>query len=384
MTDTVLGRAVILALFHKAKKEILRYLVCFIKSTTKTVSKILRPILTFPMLFGVLFAPVQPAKADLFSSLSSIFVADQAFALQANVSSVSVLEDKNSKDGVKNDAVFVNTNTDHIYDDMALSPSVGLMGVSDDKDILDSSEEDISIYVVRSGDSISQIADMFEVSANTILWANNMKKGDKLKEGDILMILPVSGVKHTVLKGQTLKGIANKYNADISDIAIFNGIAEDADLALGDELIVPDAEMVETEASKKPKTTNSTTIKTTLKTLAGYFTNPVPGYKRISQRMHGKNGVDLAAPTGTKIVAAASGKVLLARNGYNGGYGNMVIIKHSNGTQTLYAHQSKITTSTGAQVSKGETIGYVGSTGRSTGPHLHYEIRGARNNALDL
>jgi murein DD-endopeptidase MepM/ murein hydrolase activator NlpD len=62
----------------------------------------------------------------------------------------------------------------------------------------------------------------------------------------------------------------------------------------------------------------------------------------------------------------------------------MVIIKHPNGTQTLYAHQSKIATSTGAKVSQGETIGYVGSTGRSTGPHLHYEIRGARNNALDL
>ena len=125
-------------------------------------------------------------------------------------------------------------------------------------------------------------------------------------------------------------------------------------------------------------------IKTTLKTLVGYFINPVPGYKRISQRLHGNNGVDLAAPTGTEIVASASGTVLLARNGYNGGYGNMVIIKHPNGTQTLYAHQSKITTSTGDRVSQGQTIGYVGSTGRSTGPHLHYEIHGARNNALDL
>ncbi|MFA6177770.1 MAG: peptidoglycan DD-metalloendopeptidase family protein [Candidatus Paceibacterota bacterium] len=330
--------------------------------------------------------PSLPAQADLFSSLSSIFVGDQAYALQANVSSISILEDKNNKDGAKDNIIGgINTNTDNISDDdKALTPNVGLMGVSDGKDTQDYSEEDISVYVVRNGDSISQIADMFEVSTNTILWANDMKKGDKLVEGDTLIILPVSGVKHTVLKGQTLKGIANKYKVDISDIASFNGIAMDSDLALGDELIIPDAEMVNVEAPKKPKTNSVNSIKTTLKTLVGYFINPVPGYKRVSQKLHGNNGVDLAAPIGTKIIAAASGTVLLARNGYNGGYGNMVIIKHSNGTKTLYAHQSKIATSTGAKVSQGEIIGYVGSTGRSTGPHLHYEIHGARNNTLDL
>jgi LysM repeat protein len=368
------------------EKEISRHFVCFIKPKNKKVSKILRVISAFSLLFGVIFMSLQPVEAGLMSSLSSIFVGDQAYALQANVSSISILEDKNSKDDV-NITDDTNINIDNISEDKALSPNIGLMGVSDEKDIFDSSGEDISVYVVRKGDSISQIADMFEVSTNTILWANNMKKGDKLVEGDILMILPVSGVKHTILKGQNLKGIANKYDADISDIAIFNGISTDAELALGDELIIPDAEMVNVEAPKKSKTNSSSStnkIKTTLKTLVGYFINPVPGYKRVSQRLHGNNGVDLAAPTGTKIVAAASGTVLLARNGYNGGYGNMVIIKHPNGTQTLYAHQSKISTKTGAQVSQGETIGYVGSTGRSTGPHLHYEIRGARNNTLDL
>ena len=199
------------------------------------------------------------------------------------------------------------------------------------------------------------------------------------------MILPISGVKHIVLKGQTLKGIAKKYNVDVGDIASFNGIAPNAQLALGDELIIPDAEMINTDAPTKTKTNNPINIaKTALKTLVGYFINPVPGYKRVSQRLHGKNGVDLAAPTGTKIVAAASGTVLLARNGYNGGYGNMVIIKHPNGTQTLYGHQSKIATKTGTQVSQGEIIGYVGSTGHSTGPHLHFEVHGAKNPAVNL
>jgi len=351
-------------------------------------------------LFGALFVPTRTVEADFFSSVNSFFVGDQAYAetspntvslpklgsnsqtialLQANVSSISILDGKDNKDN----SVDANS-SDNIVFGNSLLPTTGPMGISDGKDIFDFSPEDTSVYVVRKGDTISQIAEMFSVSTSTILWANNMKKDDKLIEGDTLMILPVSGVMHTVLKGQTLRTIAKKYNADVSDIAGFNDIALDSQLTPGDELIIPNAEIVDTDAPKT-KTNNSTkTIKTTLKTLVGYFINPVPGYKRISQKLHGRNGVDLAAPTGTKIVASASGVVLLARNGYNGGYGNMVIIKHPNGTQTLYAHQSKLSTSTGDKVSQGEIIGYVGSTGRSTGPHLHYEIHGARNNALDL
>ncbi len=359
-------------------------------------NKILRSFLAFSLLFGAFFAPARAAEADILSSLTSFFAGDQAYAetnqdiatpfqlgnnsqtialLQANVSSVSILKDKDS-------IVNVNPN-DNIVSGTSLLPATGPMGVSDGKDTFDLSKEDISVYVVRKGDTLFQIADMFDVSTNTILWANDMKKNDKLKEGDTLIILPVSGVKHTVLKGQTLKGIAKKYNVDILDIAGFNGITTDSQLAIGDELIIPDAEMINVEAPK-PKTNNTTAPKATLKNLIGYFINPVPNYKRVSQKLHGNNGVDLAAPTGTPIVASASGTVLLARKGYNGGYGNMVIIRHPNGTQTLYAHQSKIATSTGAEVSQGEIIGYVGSTGRSTGPHLHYEIHGARNNTLDL
>lgn len=340
-------------------------------------------------------------QADFLSSLSSLLTGDQAYAktspntvslpkignnsqtialLQANVSSVSILENKDNKDN----SADTNLSDNNIVSGTSLSPATGPMGVSSEKDSIDYSFDQISVYVVRKGDSISAIADMFGVSTSTILWANDMKKDDKLAEGETLIILPVSGVMHTVLKGQTLAGIAKKYNVDALDIAGFNDLALDSPLTLGDELIIPNAEMADIDAPKIKTNNSIKTPKAILKTLIGYFINPVPGYKRLSQRIHGNNGVDLAAPTGTKILASASGTVLLARNGYNGGYGNMVIIKHPNGTQTLYAHQSKIATSTGDKVSQGEVIGYVGSTGRSTGPHLHYEIHGARNNALDL
>jgi len=357
--------------------------------------------LAFSLLFGVFFAPVQ-AKAGFFSSL---FGADASasvesidltqdiektsqsrdLSLQANVSSALVIEDKNTKkddkEGLIKEGVDVN-----ILSDNALLPSTSVMGASGSEDGGDVSSDQISVYVIRKDDSISKIAEMFGVSVNTILWANDMKKGDKLVEGETLFILPISGVKHTVTKGQTLKGIAKLYKVEVIDVAGFNGISTDAKLTVGDELIIPDAEMSDGGNNKVAPTSSSKEYyeKNPRKDLAGYFINPVPNYKRKSQGLHGKNGVDLAAPTGTKIVASASGKILLARTGYNGGYGNMVIIQHPNGTQTLYAHQSKLAVHTGEQVSQGEVIGYVGSTGHSTGPHLHYEVRGAKNNAVNL
>ena len=100
---------------------------------------------------------------------------------------------------------------------------------------------------------------------------------------------------------------------------------------------------------------------------------------RRSQGIHGYNGVDIAAPAGTPIVASASGDVIIARSaGWNGGYGNYIVIKHDNGTQTLYAHMSSLAVS-GGTVEKGELIGYVGISGRATGYHLHFEVRGAKN-----
>lgn len=325
------------------------------------------------------------ASAGIVDSISAINIIKNSQNMdlpQADPSSFVAIVEKN-KNNKTNDNNIESSADVNIVSENALLPVINHIIIPGEIDAGDSYSDQISVYVVRKGDSISEIADMFDVSINTILWANDMKKGEKLKEGDTLIILPISGVKHTVLKGQTLKGIAKKYNVNVSDIASFNGIAPDSQLALGDELIIPDAEMIDTE-SPKPRTNSVNTTKTSLKTLIGYFINPVPEYKRKSQGLHGNNGVDLAAPTGTPIVAAASGTVLLARNGYNGGYGNMVIVKHPNSTQTLYAHMSKLGTHTGVEVSKGQVIGYVGSTGHSTGPHLHFEVHGAKNPAVDL
>lgn len=327
------------------------------------------------------------ASADS-SSIKSVLLPTNSQTmslLQANVASSSVVSDK--KDVAKDEEINPNASVS-ILADNALLPATSPMGVSDGSEIKDATSTQMSLYVVRNGDSLSQIADMFDVSVNTILWANDMKKGAKLVTGDTLIILPVSGVKHIVAKGQTMASIAKQYKADITDIALFNDIAENAKLVVGDELIIPDGQRAE-ESDKPIKNLAASTAKdkkyyethpTT--NYAGYFINPVPGYRK-SQGIHDKNAVDLAIPTGTPILASASGRVTLARNGYNGGFGNVVIIQHPNGTETLYAHQSKIATTTGAQVYQGQVIGYVGSTGRSTGPHLHFEVHGARNPGSD-
>ncbi len=243
----------------------------------------------------------------------------------------------------------------------------------------------ISTYTVRSGDSLSAIAKMFGVSINTILWSNGLTTKDAIQPGQTLVILPVSGISYTVKKGDTLLSIAKKYKADVAEIQSFNGLDINASISVGDILIIPDGELLPVASSiaSKPNTTN-----TGLPGLitggytrdpAGYFTHPVTGAIR-TRGIHGFNGVDLASKTGTPIYAAAAGKVLISKNGgWNGGYGSYVVISHPNGMQTLYGHLSSVSVIVGETVSQGELIGRMGSTGNSTGPHLHFEVRGGKN-----
>lgn len=238
----------------------------------------------------------------------------------------------------------------------------------------------ITTYTVKPGDSVSEIASRHGVTVNTILWANNVKSANLVKPGDELLILPVSGLQYTVRAGDTIGGIAKKYDADAEEIALFNGLESSADLKVGEDIIVPGGALPTKKVSAPAAKKNGGAASSrSLPAISGYFGNPLPG-GRLTEGLHGYNGVDIGARPGTPIYAAAGGSIVVARNngGYNGGYGNYVVIKHDNGTQTLYAHMSSTAVS-GGPVAKGDVIGYVGSTGRSTGPHLHFEVRGAKN-----
>ena len=240
------------------------------------------------------------------------------------------------------------------------------------------SSDQISVYVVRSGDTLSEIADMFNVSINTIIWANNLSGTGDIHKGDTLIILPVSGTERIVIKGDTLISLAKKYNADANEIAQYNGLDPLAPLAIGSTVIIPGGE-ISAPASGTSNSRPSSTSSGSGSIQTGYYRNPVPGGV-ISQGVHGKNAVDIAAARRTPIHSAANGTVIIARNsGWNGGYGNYAVITHNNGTQTLYSHMTYAIVSPGQSVSSGQIIGYVGSTGESTGPHLHFEVRGATN-----
>jgi len=224
---------------------------------------------------------------------------------------------------------------------------------------------------VRSGDTLGEIAEMYGVSVNTIVWANNLKS-KTLKEGQELVILPISGVKHTVKSGDTLQSLANKYKADLDDVLSYNGLTENSKIAVGEVIIIPDGVINTTQTAVTSQTNQ-------VKVTSGYFVRPIAGGKK-SQGIHGYNGIDIAASVGTPIVAAAEGVVIIAKaSGYNGGYGLYVAIRHSNGTQTIYAHMSKVNVTVGQYVDQGQVIGAVGNSGRSTGSHIHFEVRGAKN-----
>ncbi len=241
----------------------------------------------------------------------------------------------------------------------------------------------VSLYVVRTGDTLPQIAKMFNVSVNTILWANDLVRNEALRTGKTLVILPVDGIQHTIQKGETLRGIAKKYKGDVDEIVAFNDLIKGNDLVDGDEIMIPGGSEVVVEAPKSiqkstPKSTRSRTI-AKYPSYEGYYTHPFPTMVRKSQKIHGFNGVDLAGPIGEPILAAADGVVVISRSGWNGGYGKYIIIEHSNGTQTLYGHMNALYVGEGVRVRSGQQIGENGNTGRSTGPHLHFEVRGAKN-----
>ncbi|MBI5126275.1 MAG: peptidoglycan DD-metalloendopeptidase family protein [Candidatus Taylorbacteria bacterium] len=251
-------------------------------------------------------------------------------------------------------------------------------------DVEDATGTSISLYTVRKGDSLEKIAKIFDVSVNTILWANDLSRSSVLKEGQNLVILPISGVRHVVKSKETLKGIVNKYKADFDEVAEYNNLTESSVLAVGDVIIVPDAEIPTIVQPKLPanaaKNPTAALHGASGPLYPGYYIRPIVGGSR-SQGLHGYNAVDLASPIGTIIRASAAGTVIIssANAGWNHGYGNYVVISHPNGTQTLYAHMSTNLVKVGDKVEQGQSIGRIGMTGKTTGPHVHFEIRGARN-----
>lgn len=232
-------------------------------------------------------------------------------------------------------------------------------------------------YEVKSGDTLSSIAIRFDISTDTIKWANDLGDKDAIKPGQILKILPVSGIAHTVKSGDSLESVAKKYSAEQQPILDFpfNDVPDDMKLKVGQVLIVPDGTAPKAPAKQIPKYLAKGPASSTYSAPGGgNFTWPTNG--SITQYFSWYHpGIDIANRAGPANVASDGGVVVVAGWVDNFGFGNRVVIDHGNGYQTTYAHLSNIYVTIGQRVSRGETIGRMGSTGRSTGTHTHFEIR---------
>jgi len=235
----------------------------------------------------------------------------------------------------------------------------------------------VTEYTVQAGDLLSFIASDYGVSVNSIIWANSLRDADSISPGQILKIPPVSGVIHKVLKNDTIASVARKYGAEEARIIEFNSLPQTGGLQIGDELVVPDGQIKSNHIALSGASSTAKRFGY-LPNLGDYFMQPTTGYNW--GRIHGRNGVDIANSCGTPIYAAAEGSVAISDgSGYNGGFGKFIKLIHSNGTETLYAHATKLLVGQGEYAQRGQMIALIGSTGRSTGCHLHFEVHGARN-----
>jgi len=272
-------------------------------------------------------------------------------------------------------------------------PVIDVMAQSEEETetrVSDKVRDKVFEYNVLKGDTISGIAVKFGVSTETILWENGLAAKSALKPGQIVKVLPVTGIRHKVGRGETIYSIAKKYDANPQAIVDFpfNTFADNEtfSLAVGQELIVPDGKKPnEVQWSPQPSYTAQKTPDAGAVSSTGTYVWPIGG--RITQRFAWYHrGVDIATAHGTPVVAADSGRVRVAGWPDNSGYGMRVVLDHGNGVETWYAHLSKVSVSVGQAVNRGDLIGLEGSTGRSTGPHLHFEVRknGSHLNPLNF
>ena len=234
----------------------------------------------------------------------------------------------------------------------------------------------IQIYKVVPADNLQKIAARYDLRPETILWANPKLESnpDLLWPGQNLIIPPVDGVMHVIGVGDTLSSLAVKFKASVNDIVAYplNKLeSADSPITIGNQLIIPNGTKpyVARQVAMYRGPVPASAVRG-----SGHFDWPVSGH--ITQQFwHGHRAIDVGARAGAPIVSADSGYVIKASHGWNSGYGSIVMVDHGNGFVSLYAHMNTIYVRQGENVGKGEQLGTVGNTGRSTGPHLHFEIR---------
>ena len=230
-------------------------------------------------------------------------------------------------------------------------------------------------YVVASGDTLTVIAEKFGLSLSTILWSNSLTFRSTIRPGQSLIIPPIDGVQYSVKSGDTLSRIARQYNGDIDRILAFNNMKSTDSLSIGQKIMIPDGEP---PAPVPQRTSSLASIFTAPSTPRGSSTGSGnwvwPTDWRVITQYYGwrHTGLDIDGDYSTNNYAANDGVVIYS--GWRNGYGITVELDHGNGIKTRYAHNSRNLVEVGDVVTAGQVLAKTGTTGRSTGTHIHFEV----------
>ncbi len=257
-------------------------------------------------------------------------------------------------------------------------------------------------YTVQKNDTIGGIAQKFGINVGTLLWNNNLTEKQFIRPGDTLKIPPVSGILATIKKGDTITKLASIYNADVADIISFNHLMEGQPLSIGAEIMIPDGRpprVIHTphtrvttyappanlaKTSYAPRKIRRPAAAKTAHLPRNKLLWPTSGHIITQYYSWHHSGIDIDGDYTSPIYAAADGVVEKA--GWNNeGYGLMILLDHPQlHMKTRYGHSSKIFVKVGDHVTRGEVIAMVGTTGHSSGTHLHFEVydHGVRTNPL--
>ncbi len=385
------------------------YLIFIKKYLPRLTIFILIAVVTSNNIFAQSYGLDEYVNKSLISALVvpdqanwSELIEDSGPATAPSITSTNYLQEQGAVQELVINTPFAEDNNNKQTNTSADDSSLVLLNPNDINDNepvpTDTQRSEIIYYTVKAGDVLGKISEQFNITANTLLWANNLTWSSTIQPGQKLTILPSSGINHEVQKGDTIASIAKKYQADNAKIISANQLASAGSIKSGDLLFIPDGvKPTKVQSSyqppksivKKPVTKEPENV---------YSDEEVPGAiassdtkllwpllsQRITQYYSWKHtGLDVGDKVGNPIYAAESGKV--ERAGWSTGYGYNVVINHGNGLVTLYGHASKLLVKDGDTVSRGETIALIGNTGWSTGPHLHFEVRvnDARKNPLN-
>ena len=221
-------------------------------------------------------------------------------------------------------------------------------------------------YTMVSGDIIGHIAVSTGLNEDTLISVNNIQNTRLMQIGQAIRIPNQDGIYYTILPGDSLDSIAERHDTTAYHITVVNQLFSE-NIQAGDRLFIPGGRM---DWISRQEINGDLFIWPSIGRLSSPYGWRLDPFGSGLRQFH--TGIDIAGSTGNPVRAAMAGRV--AHVGYDNMYGNFVLINHHSGYRTLYAHMSTVRVRPGANVATGERIGDVGSTGQSTGPHLHFTV----------